>query len=129
RYIVDMAKKHECGTIQMEDLSGISKDDVFLKNWSYYDLQTKVKYKAEEYGIEVKLINPKYTSQRCSKCGFIHKASRIEPKTFECVDCGIKTNADFNAARNIATKDIEQIIKDQLKKQEEEYRNGLMMAE
>jgi hypothetical protein len=28
---VDLALKHGCGTIQMEDLKGISKDDVFLK--------------------------------------------------------------------------------------------------
>ena len=119
RYIIDLAVKHNCGVIQMEDLSGISKDNVFLKNWSYYDLQQKITYKAEEVGIEVRLINPKYTSQRCSKCGYIHKDNRPKQKTFKCQNCGFKVNADYNAAKNIATPDIEKIIEEQLKKQQE----------
>lgn len=119
RYVINMALKHNCGTIQMEDLTGISKDDIFLKNWSYYDLQQKIKYKAEEVGIKVKLIDPSYTSQRCSKCGYIHKDSRPNQKMFKCVKCGFTANADYNAARNIATKDIEEIIHNQLKAQKE----------
>ena len=120
RYVIDMAIRHNCGTIQMEDLTDINKDNVFLKNWSYYDLQQKIKYKAEEKGIEVKLISPKYTSQRCSKCGHIHKDNRPNQETFKCVKCGFTVNADYNAARNIATKDIENIIAEQLEFQKEE---------
>ena len=116
RYVVDMAVKHGCGVIQMEDLSGISKDNIFLKNWSYYDLQTKIQYKAKEAGIEVRLIKPAYTSQRCSKCGYIDKENREDQKTFVCKECGFQTNADYNAARNIATDGIEQIIADTLAK-------------
>lgn len=119
RYVIDMALKHGCGTIQMEDLSGISKDDTFLKNWSYYDLQQKIQYKAEEVGIKVRLIDPKYTSQRCSKCGHIHKYNRPDQKTFKCIECGFSVNADYNAARNIATKDIEETILNQLNNQKD----------
>jgi IS605 OrfB family transposase len=115
RYIVDMAIKHKCGTIQMEDLSGINKDNIFLKNWSYYDLQEKIKYKAEEVGIKVIKISPKYTSQRCSKCGHIHKENRESQSKFVCQECGFTTNADYNAAKNIATQDIEDIIKEEIK--------------
>lgn len=115
RYIVDMAIKNNCGIIQMEDLTGINKNNAFLKNWTYYDLQQKIKYKAEEVGIEVKFIDPQYTSQRCSKCGYIHKDNRPEQKTFKCQSCGFETNADYNAARNIATQDIDLIIKEQIK--------------
>lgn len=110
RYIVDFALKNNCGTIQMEDLKGISTNNTFLKNWSYYDLQQKITYKAEEKGITVKLINPKYTSQRCSKCGYIDKENRPEQAIFECKQCGYKINADYNAALNIATPDIEKLI-------------------
>lgn len=115
RYVIDMAMKHKCGTIQMEDLKGISKDSLFLKNWTYYDLQQKIEYKAKELGIEVVYINPRYTSQRCNKCGCIHEENRENQETFHCKTCGFKTNADFNAARNIAMKDIEKIIQEQLK--------------
>ncbi|MDV3428310.1 MAG: transposase, partial [Bacillota bacterium] len=131
RYIIDFAIKNNCGTIQMENLSGFSESakDKFLKNWSYYDLQQKIKYKAEQEGIEVIFINPMYTSQRCNECGFIDKKNRDCKKNqakFECINCanghvnknnkGI-VNADINAARNIALPDIEEIILEQLKTQ------------
>lgn len=111
RYIVDMAVKHGCGTIQMEDLTGINKDNLFLKDWTYYDLQKKIEYKASEYGIEVKYINPKYTSQRCSRCGYIDKDNRETQEKFICKNCGYIENADINASQNIAVLGIEEIIK------------------
>lgn len=117
RYIVDLAVKHNCGKIQMENLSGATKEtqDSLLKNWTYFDLQTKIEYKAKEYGIEVIKINPKYTSKRCSKCGCIHKDNRDGSKDqakFECVVCGHKENADINASKNIAIPYIDTIIKE-----------------
>ena len=111
RYIVDMAVKYKCKTIQMEDLSGISKDSTFLKSWPYFDLQTKIEYKAKENGINVIKINPKFTSQRCSKCGYISEENRPEQAIFQCKKCGFGINADWNAALNIATPGIEEIIK------------------
>ena len=116
RYIVDLAVKYQCATIQMEDLSGFSEQqsESLLKNWSYYDLQNKVKYKAEEKGIKVTFINPKYTSKRCNKCGCIHIDNRDcknNQAEFECKVCGHKENADINASKNIAIKDIDMIIK------------------
>ena len=125
RFIVDEAVRNKCGVIQMEDLSGISNENSFLKTWTYYDLQEKIKYKAEEKGIEVVRINPKYTSQRCNRCGFINKENRKEQEVFKCVNCNHQENADLNAARNIAIKDIEKIIKDQLKIQERHMKNNL----
>lgn len=117
KYIVDYAIKNGCGTIQMEDLTGISSHDSFLKTWSYYDLQEKIKYKAQEYGIDVIMINPKHTSQRCHHCGYISKDNRKTQEQFKCVNCGHTTNADLNASRNIAMKDIEKIIETQLESQ------------
>lgn len=115
RYIVDMAYKNNCGIIQMEDLTGFSEgqSERFLKEWSYYDLQSKIEYKAQELGIEVRKVNPIYTSKRCSKCGNIHKENRDcknNQAKFECIVCGHKENADINASKNIAMKDIENII-------------------
>lgn len=114
REIVNIALKNGCGTIQMEDLSGITSGSQprFLKHWTYYDLQQKIKYKAEAVGIDVRLIEPKYTSQRCSCCGYISADNRKSQSEFTCCVCGYTENADYNAARNIATKDIEIIIKD-----------------
>lgn len=120
RYIVDFAIKNNCGIIQMENLSGFSQsaNETFLKEWSYFDLQSKVKYKALEQGIEFKLINPKYTSQRCSKCGNIHKENRDcknNQSKFECNFCGHVENADVNASKNISLPNIEDLIKEYIK--------------
>lgn len=128
--IVEEAIKHGCGVIQMEDLSGISTDDRFLKTWTYYDLQEKIRYKAEAVGIEVRKIDPKHTSQRCSKCGHIAQGNRDISKgqsKFKCTayNCNYEANADYNAARNIATPGIEEIIKRKL----ERKKQALKMAE
>lgn len=120
RYVIDFAIKHNCGIIQMEDLSGYSYtvSETLLKNWSYYDLQNKIKYKADENGIKTILINPKYTSKRCSKCGCIDDKNRDcknNQAKFKCTSCGHEDNADINAAKNISLPNIDQIIKEQLK--------------
>lgn len=122
KYIIDFAIKYNCGTIQMEDLSGFSESqsESLLKNWSYYDLQSKVEYKANEVGIKINFINPQYTSKRCNHCGNIHSENRDcrnNQAKFKCVVCGFEDNADINASKNIAIQDIEQIIKEQLVKQ------------
>lgn len=123
--IVDFAENHGCGTIQMEDLSGINNRSKFLKQWSYYELQQYVEYKAKEKGISVKYISPKYTSQRCSCCGYIAEGNRLKQSDFHCVICGYKANADFNAAKNIAEPRIEQLIADEFKRQERERKAAM----
>lgn len=110
RALIDYAVKNGCGTIQMEDLTGVTTDNKFLKGWTFYDLQSKIEYKATEKGIKVQYINPRYTSQRCSKCGFIHFDNRPDQPTFKCQSCGFEANADYNASQNIAIKDIDRII-------------------
>lgn len=116
KFVVQTALKYGCGTIQMEDLSGIAVDNKFLQNWTYFDLQTKIINKAKEVGIEVVLIDPAYTSQRCHKCGCIHSDNRKTQSEFECIACGYKGNADYNAAKNISIRDIAKIIKETMSK-------------
>ena len=116
RALIEYAVKKNCGTIQMENLTGISDNtDCFLKDWSYYDLQTKIENKAKEMGIKVVYIKAQYTSQRCSKCGYIDVNNRIRQALFKCQNCGYETNADYNASQNIGMYDIENIIEETLK--------------
>ena len=120
RYIVDLAYKYGVKTIQMEDLSGFSEyqSESLLKNWSYYDLQNKIKYKGEEKGINTIFIKPQYTSKRCSKCGNIHEDNRDcknNQAKFECKICGYTENADINASKNIAIPYIDKIISEYIK--------------
>ena len=113
REVVSFAIQTHAATIHMEDLSGFGKDsdgnadekkEFVLRNWSYYELQNMITYKAAKYGIKVEKVRPAYTSQTCSCCG---KLGFRQSVTFICEnpDCkkyGEKVDADYNAARNIA---------------------------
>ena len=55
----------------------------------------------EEYGVTVEKVDPAFTSQECSSCGFVSSGNRRSQSHFKCLCCGHKVNADVNAARNI----------------------------
>lgn len=117
RQIIEYAKANKCGVINLEFLSLADQEkDLFLtmsenkikqsrfikRNWSYFDLQTKIMDKANREGIEVLLIDPYHTSQTCSKCGHYEAGQRTSQAHFKCKSCGYEVNADFNASQNIA---------------------------
>ncbi|WP_406660802.1 transposase [Methanolobus sp. ZRKC3] len=58
------------------------------------------KYKAEETGKFVELVNPYNTSQMCSGCGTLVKKS-LAVRTHKCPECGLELDRDHNAAINI----------------------------
>lgn len=116
-FVVDTALNGGFGVIQMEDLSGISKSEKFDRTWTFYSLQQKIEQLAKENGIKVRKINPKYTSQMCSQCGWISSDNRKSQSEFKCVCCGYRKNADHNAAMNISKKDIEKLVSKQRTKQ------------
>lgn len=114
RDVINFALQVKAATIQMEDLSGFGKeeegkveeDKKFLQsNWSYYELQNMIKYKAGKVGIKVNLVEPAYTSQTCSWCGTIgiRDSTSFCCQNPNCEQYGKKDiHADYNAARNIA---------------------------
>jgi len=71
-----------------------------LGSWSPSELQRFIEYKAKDVGKNVIYIGPKYTSQKCSRCGHIDKDNR-HGSVFKCRNCGYELNADLNASRNI----------------------------
>lgn len=98
------SKNYDC--FVLEDLKKIPRDkgrrfNKKLGNWSYYQLENFLSYKAEELdGMTIK-VNPRHTSQRCSKCGHIEPSNR-NGNRFKCKSCGFELHADLNASRNIA---------------------------
>jgi IS605 OrfB family transposase len=71
-----------------------------LGSWSPNQLRRFVLYKAQEKGKMVVEVDPRYTSQRCSRCGFTHRGNR-HGLSFHCGNCGFTMHADLNASRNI----------------------------
>ena len=56
--------------------------------------------KAEEAGSRVILVNPRTTSQMCSRCGMI-VAKTLSDRVHSCPRCGLVMDRDQNAAINI----------------------------
>lgn len=108
--LVEKAKAQSIG-IALEDLRGIRTrvEDTVSKrfrrrfgNWGFYDLRRKIAYKAQRAGVPVIFIDPRNTSRTCSECGYCHKRNRKSQERFVCEHCGHSSNADLNAACNIA---------------------------
>ena len=66
---------------------------------AWYDLETRMRYKADECGKQVLQRDVAYESQTCSECGVVDPDSRPETLVFRCVACGHTENADTNAAK------------------------------
>lgn len=93
-------------TVFIEDLNikNMSKNGKFAKHildcgWGAFRIML-------EYKTNVVAINPKYTSQTCNDCGAKDAKSRISQSKFVCTSCGVESNADINAAKNIRDKGI-----------------------
>jgi putative transposase len=96
------------GTVKVEALnvSGMSRGNLAKQildcSWSEWFRQ--LRYKAEEAGRRFVAVDPKYTSQICSQCGFKHPDNRKTQADFACLSCGYQDNADHNAAVNILAR-------------------------
>lgn len=103
---LDIVKNHK--TIVLEDLSvkdlrSISKSPGM--NNSYDDsslgiLRQRIFDKAMEAGRNIVLVDPKNTSQMCSKCGMI-VPKKLSDRMHICPHCGLTMDRDLNASLNI----------------------------
>ena len=70
-----------------------------IQNTGWYQLRSMLAYKSGE----LVTVNPQYTSQTCHVCGHIDPENRRTQSKFKCVQCGHESNADVNAALNLAS--------------------------
>lgn len=109
-----LVRKYGEGTLfVLEDLTGVSFNEESLsawtnngcrelRSWSFYQLEQFLAYKSQETVSEVIKVAADYTSQRCPKCGRIHKENRKhETHEYICDSCGFRSNDDRVGAMNI----------------------------
>jgi len=77
-----------------------------LHSWTFAQLYDFIAYKGQEHGMAVVKIDPRHTSQTCSRCGYQHRANRRSQSLFLCRKCGYCLNADLNASINIREKHL-----------------------
>jgi len=111
---INLLKFDELKIVVVEDLKNVKKDSSGkirksfnnkLQRWSYSTVLNRLELLCEEKGIDYRKVNPAYTSQTCSKCGFRHKDNRNSEK-FKCLDCNFEADADYNASINILHRGI-----------------------
>ena len=83
-----------------------------LHGWSFAQLYDFTTYKAQERSIHVERVDPRHTSQMCSRCGYQHRSNRRSQSLFLCRLCGYCLNADLNAAKNIREKYLASLAQD-----------------
>jgi len=92
---------------------------------SWYALTQKLEYVAAKSGKKLYRVDPRHSSQTCSKCRHVDKESRNGEK-FICTNCGHIDHANLQAARNVRKKAIESsglTIAKRLKKVRRDSRN------
>lgn len=99
--------------IALEDLSGIRERVTVSKavresigKWAFLELRNFIEYKAKLLGVPVVPVDPRNTSRKCSACGYTDKKNRKNQASFACLGCGHTENADYNAAKNIASRAV-----------------------
>lgn len=100
--------------VAVEDLGGI-RDRVRLRrpqratvhSWAFAQLGQFLAYKAETAGVAFLQVDPAFTSQTCSRCGYTDRLNRVSQARFECRGCGVVAHADHNAAVNIALRGVD----------------------
>lgn len=131
--IADMCKDLQaqgCGHIVMENLdNGFGKcyvkdtdnEDINynrkVKFLGLSSLKQEVEHIARKYDIAVSTVHSSYTSKMCPICGCIEDENRPNQETFECIECGHRDNADFNAATNIKNRVLVTVLRESLLKQ------------
>ena len=79
-----------------------------LRQASMGRLSSMLAYKTKlADGVGMILVNPAYTSQTCSQCGYVAKENRESQAVFICKKCSYTANADVNAAKNILKRGLD----------------------
>ena len=75
-----------------------------LSNCGRAAFRAKLADLRDRFGVETAEINPAYTSQECSRCGFVSRDNRPSQARFRCVSCGHTAHADVDGAKVIARR-------------------------
>jgi len=83
--------------------SGLNKA---IADAAWGSLKQKVKVLSERTGVLVHEVNPKFSSQECSACGYVSPTNRDREK-FICEKCSHHADADVDAAKVILKRGLD----------------------
>lgn len=107
-WMVNQIPFEELDNIRLENLKNVRRGkstNRYLSHWKYRTTLNKIENRCAELNVSLQLVNPTFTSLRCSSCGWTSIRNR-KGKVFTCKSCGMHKDADVNAAINISRSDL-----------------------
>lgn len=108
----ELVKEYDVIVIEDLKVKNLQKNHCLAKsiaNASWYQFRRMLEYKCAWYGKKLIFVNPSYTSQICSKCGFHSGKKPLAIREWTCPQCGTHHDRDINAAVNILNRGLKAI--------------------
>ncbi len=83
-----------------------------LSTWPQREIHRQIEYKAEERGVPIIKVDPRYTSKTCPRCGDIKERRSRVGQVFICDMCGWRLDRQINAGLNICRTALAQLPKE-----------------
>jgi len=99
-YIGDMSAKQIVNN-KTSTLTGEIKE--IALNLGIYKFRQRLEFKCEQENVKYKLINERFTTKMCCKCGWVNEEIG-KKEIFNCKECGMKEDRDINSASIISIK-------------------------
>ena len=101
-----LAKNHSQIVIEDLNVSGMLKNGKLAKaiaDMGFYEFRRQLEYKCKLYGSELIIADRWFPSSKtCSNCGWHDQELTLSDRTFECQQCLISIDRDWNASLNLA---------------------------
>lgn len=108
----DLVKKYDVIVIEDLKTKNLMHNHHLAKsiaNASWYLFKIMLGYKCERYGKQLIVVNPNYTSQICSDCGYHSGKKPLSIREWTCHNCGTHHDRDINAAINILHRGLKAV--------------------
>jgi putative transposase len=114
--IIGKAREVGATVIVMEDLDLHERDlgskelNGRIHRWGYRRFQQILEYQAKFHGLNVKYVDPAYTSSLCPICGDELEKSSNGRRLRKCQRCGLEEDRDVIAVKNLVKRYYEECI-------------------
>lgn len=112
KYTTKLIKKYDVIVLEKLNVKGLLKNHKLaraISNASWSKLVAILSYKCKWYGKQLIQVDPSYTSQICSECGYHSGKKTLDVREWDCPSCGTHHDRDINAARNILNKGLKKL--------------------
>jgi putative transposase len=101
-----LATQHDVIVVEQLNVAGMLRNRPLARavaDTSMAELRRLLGYKTAWYGSKVLVADPWFPSSKtCSACGHVKAKLGLAERVYVCDSCGLKTDRDLNAARNLA---------------------------